>query len=396
MAATRRSRREVRALFILALCCGACGSDDGGNGTTVPDATPGGGSGSGGSGNGGTAGGSVGGEPSGGGVNANGDAGPETDAGPGPGPGEDGGPAPVLDASGPVADLGPVGPDPRLDTLIADAAAAVCGALFRCCDDGSVTTYFEPYLLNEALEDFHPRLPPGAPLTAEACPTLVAEMLTVVPLGRWVAAAEAGYVQLVPAAVDACLDALGTAACGDDVTSALLDSSCFWLNPPVGGSEQRTIFARTATEGACRSLNDGFGGVFFGTCDPELAFCCLPGPEGCGFPDGSGSEGVCQPAAAEGQACSQIPVQLCRTGLECGDDGICRQPVTTALAVGEPCVDDRFNLLGECIDSFCDLFGTSVCVARRAVGERCMGADECLSLACLDGICGDLRFCEGR
>lgn len=275
MSLSRRSRRKVSALVLFsvslhcALHCVACSGSDAEAGAAAPDAAAGGGP-TGGASGGDSSGGGARPEPGGnGGASALGDAGPGPipgdDAGPEPGPGDDAGPAPGPDAA-------PPGPDPRLATLIDEAAAAVCGALFRCCDDGSVNRYFEPYVYNEALEDFVPRLPPRAEVTAETCPALVAEMLTVVPLGRWVDAAERGLVELVPARVDACLDALGTAACGEGVTTALFDATCFWLNPPAGGDEQRTIFARTATEGgACLPLNDGFGGVFFGTCDPDLA-----------------------------------------------------------------------------------------------------------------------------
>lgn len=409
MSLSRRSRREVRAFVLFsvslhcALHCVACSGSDAETGAAAPDAAAGGWA-TGGASGGDSSGGGGRPEPGGrGGASAPGDAGPAPtpvdDGGPGPepDPGDDAGPTPGPDAAGPVPDAAAPGPDPRLATLIDEAAAAVCGALFRCCDDGSVNRYFEPYVYNEALEDFVPRLPPRAEVTAETCPGLVAEMLTVVPLGRWVDAAERGLVELVPARVDACLDALASAACGEGVSTALFDAACFWLNPPAGGDEQRTIFARTATEGAaCRPLNDGFGGVFFGTCDPELAFCCHGEPGACDFPDGPESEGICRPAGAIGDACSQLPVQLCRTGLECGDDGLCRAPVHTPLSVGDPCIDERFNLLGDCVDSYCDVFESSRCVPRRADGEACMGPDECLSFACLEGVCADPQFCQGR
>jgi hypothetical protein len=297
---------------------------------------------------------------------------------------------------GAVADAGPPVPDPTLETLLPDAATAICGALFRCCDGDSLARYFEPYARNEALLDFAPRLPPVASVTAETCPGLVAEMLTIVPLGTWRDAAADGLVRVVPAAVAACLASLETATCGDAVTAALFDATCFWLNPPLGGEEQRRIFERTASAGAaCRPLNDGFGGVFFGTCDPHSAFCCHGEAGACDFPDGPAAEGVCQPASAEGEACSQLPVQLCRTGLECGDDGRCQAPDHTPLQPGEACIDDRFNLLGDCVDSFCDVFGTSRCTPRRADGEACAGPDECLSGACRDDVCGPPDFCDG-
>jgi hypothetical protein len=409
MLTTRQRGLRLLSSLALALQGVACtgddgdaqpqGSADGSVGGVAAGGEPAGGGTGDGTG-GGPGGGSGGGRPDNGdpgGAPAPIDASPgvATDAGASPDLGPDADPATGRDASLPDPDLGTPGPDPRLATLIPDAAAAVCGALFRCCDTESVVRYFEPYTLNDALAEFAPRLPPLAELSAEACPAVVADMLTVMPFGGWVEAALAGYVRLVPQAFDACLEALETAACGDDVTAALFDSTCFWIAPPSGGEEQRTLFARTGVEGTpCRSLNDGFGGVFFGTCDPDVAFCCYGEAGACDFPEGASSEGTCRTAGAEGDACNQFPLQLCRTGLDCAEDGVCRAPAQAPLAAGDPCIDERFNLLGECVDAYCDVFDTSRCVPRRADGEACRGADECLSRACLEGACGDPRFCE--
>jgi hypothetical protein len=301
------------------------------------------------------------------------------------------------DAAESPPDAAPAGPDPRAATLIAEASQAICGALFRCCDAPSLEDYFAPYAANERLADFVARLPPAAAVDAATCPALVAEMLTVVPLGAWIDAVVQGKAAIVGAQADACLAALNDAACGEPVAAALFDSTCFWLNPPLGGPLQRSVFDRAQRTGdACIPLADGFGGLFYGTCNPNTDFCCFGEPESCGFPDDPTTLGTCTPAGDVGAACSQVPVRLCRTGLECGDDNVCHAPAEAPLSVGEPCVDASFTLLGLCVDSYCDFFESRTCLARKADGEDCTGPEECTALSCVDGRCAPTTFCTGR
>jgi len=300
------------------------------------------------------------------------------------------------DAASAMPDAESAAPDPRADTLIAEAAEAICGALLRCCDASDLITYFRAYGANERLSDFVGRLPPEAEIDAATCPALVGEMLAVVPLGSWVDAVVQGRARIVAERVDACLRVLDEAACGAPTLSALFDSTCFWLNPPVGGDEQRTIFARDQQSGdTCQGISDGFGGLFYGTCNPHTDYCCFGTADDCGFPDGADALGTCAPAGDLGAACSQVPVRLCRTGLDCGDDNLCHAPADAPLGIGDPCVDASFNLLGLCMDAYCDFFESRTCLPRKADGEACGGPEECVGLSCVEGVCGPTFLCNG-
>jgi hypothetical protein len=300
------------------------------------------------------------------------------------------------DAGAPLEDAGPPPPDPRADTLIGEAAAAICDALFRCCESTSLNAYFDAYAHNERLAEFADRLPPQATPTPESCPGLVEGMLTVVPLGAWTDAVRAGRARIVPERADACVAALRGAACGGALAAALYDPTCFWLGAPVGGDQQRTVFERFQSTGdTCAPLTDGFGGLFYGTCNPNTDYCCFGEGDDCGFPEEAGGVGLCRPAGDVGDDCSQVPVHLCRTGLDCGDDNRCHAPATTPLAAGDPCVDASFNLLGLCVDTYCDFFESRTCLPRKSDGEPCSGPEECVALSCVDGLCAPSTFCVG-
>lgn len=282
------------------------------------------------------------------------------------------------------------------------AAAAICGALFRCCDDDLVT-YFGPYRENDRLAAFKDQLPPAAALDEAGCRAVLAPMLDIAPFGDWVHAANAGTVVYDPAAFEACITALDHATCGESARKALWDSECLGYAAPAGGAEQRSMFHRTGGVGAaCSPIRDGIGSVFYGTCDPKLAYCCYSDPArpGCQFPfDGGGAvrPGQCAAVAAIGAQCTtSAPIQLCATGNDCDDDtGTCVAPLQGNLAIGATCVGNSYNLLGVCQDSFCDLFGSKRCEPLRNDGTTCTTGDECRSGSC-QTVCTPLQLCTNQ
>ena len=299
------------------------------------------------------------------------------------------------------------GDGPAAAAVVDAAAVALCGALYRCCpSDEELARFFAPVATSDpdgVFADVIPRVPPNAPLSADECPSLVAAVHRTKGIGPFAAAAAAGEVDYDAAAAQSCLTRLDDATCGDDVTAALFDGTCFGLSAPLGGDQQRSMFTRTATDGTCHPLADGFGGILFGTCDPTTSFCCIDDGSGaCGF-GGTDDVGTCAPAAQEGEACSAFaPVLVCATGLECipeagpgGSDG-CVAPSLTTLADGDVCYDESvYRLLGDCVGGWCDATGTNRCEPRRVDGAECQTADQCVSLGCVDGICGVDDFCAG-
>ena len=241
-------------------------------------------------------------------------------------------------------------------------------------------------------------LPPLAAVDETTCPDIVSEALTRTWLGSWLAANEAGLVGYDGAAAAECVTQLETAECGDALRTALTDNSCFASTPPSGGVERRAMFSRTETEGACQPVLDGFGGLYYGTCDPSVSFCCIEEEGGCSPFPAADSEGQCTPASQAGEACGTgSTIQLCASGLECIDE-VCVPEATQPLALGETCYDpDAYRLLGECADSWCDLFGTGVCEPQKAEGEDCWLAEECASDHCDSATmtCTVSQVCEG-
>ena len=286
-----------------------------------------------------------------------------------------------------------------------DAAAALCGALFRCCDTASVTEYFTGLATDERLAPFAAKLPPKSTVkTEEACKELLTEIIPVGSFGGWLDAAVAGKVTFVPKAVASCVATLDSAACGAPVRSALLDSTCFAWGAPSGGDEQRSMFVRTATTGLeCTPIEDGFGAAFYGTCDPKVTFCCYKDPTKpgiCGFPfgeNGTPRSGTCKATSPIGAACDAFKdVQLCKTGDTCdATTGKCIVPTNETLAKGQTCIDSAYNLLGSCKDSFCDVFDTKKCESLKTMGAKCLGSEECDSGNCNAGGCAPMTFCKG-
>ena len=195
--------------------------------------------------------------------------------------------------------------------------------------------------------------------------------------------------------------ALDDATCGAEARATLFDSTCFGVQAPAGGDQQRRIFRRSGAPGdACAPIRDGVGATFYGTCDPVAAFCCYEDPSapelGCTFPftaDGEPRQGTCQATADVGAPCAfATPLQFCATGNICNDSGTCIAEPNEILETGELCVES-FVILGQCTGGYCDLFGTGNCEALRANGEACLGPEECVNGACVDGTCGDNTFC---
>lgn len=278
------------------------------------------------------------------------------------------------------------------ERLIPLAAAKVCAALDGCCDATAQERFFAPWVVLESFDDLDPRLPPAAAVSAEECPALVEELLLRRPFGAWLTAVDRGLVQLELDGARACLTALD-ASCGPELAAALEDPTCFALGPPGGGPEQRRMFARKNASGPCTSLDDGVGGVLYGTCDPTVSFCCF-GEGECGFPD-EGEDGACVPVSATESACSMMPLQLCATGESCGVDDLCHAEGTAALDLGEPCIDDDFMLLGTCTDGYCNIGGTDACAPRVGPGEACAEHAACTTGLCGEGVCVEDGFCRG-
>ncbi len=278
------------------------------------------------------------------------------------------------------------------DNLIPRAAAAVCGVLDRCCDPDAHERYFAPWVALESFDDLDARMPPAAALTLDACPALVEELLLRRPFGAWLAAVDRGQVQLDVDGASACLTALD-APCGAELAGALEDATCFALGPPGGGAEQRRMFVRKSVSGPCTTLDDGVGGVLYGTCDPSAAFCCVGDGE-CAFP-AVGDQGTCVPVSPPDSACSMMPLQLCATGASCGFDDRCHAEGTGPLPLDASCIDEHFILLGTCTDGYCDIGGLGVCTARVGVGEACAEHAACTTGLCDEGVCVEDGFCRG-
>lgn len=282
----------------------------------------------------------------------------------------------------------------RLDTLIGGVAEALCGALYRCCDAPSRAAFLAPLRSSDRLASLRDRIPADGALDRAACPALLADAWRITPLGDWVRAAQAGRVTFVPEEADRCLTRLREATCGAPVRAALTDSTCFAFAAPAGGAEQRRMFARTAVDGAaCVGLADGVGGAFYGTCDPTRAFCCAADGMGRCALVGSGV-GTCRPVSRDGEACGVTPeLRVCATGSIC-DAARCAVESTAPLAAGARCAMN-FRLLGECVDSYCDLGGSDRCEALAADGTTCTLPTACRSGRCVMGRCAADTFCAG-
>jgi hypothetical protein len=298
--------------------------------------------------------------------------------------------------------------------LQAQVARATCDALLRCCTtQEDLVTYFRFISSSERmgrLASLIPRVPPNATVTAANCESLMTDVFAAVAVGPWTSAIDAGFLGFNSSASRTCLNNLSTATCGQKVRDALFDSKCFGLAPPQGGAEQRTFVVRSSGAVSCGPVTDGFGALFYGTCDPQVAFCCFPDARldgGCGLPT---SIGTCEPVAPIGATTcrdSPPPFKLCASGVECTTTG-CKR-TDAMLTQGALCFDRQTtSILGDCVSSWCDVLGSGKCEPFKAAGSSCSGGEECETRACLvpraadggitDGgaVCGVNRLCVGN
>lgn len=298
-----------------------------------------------------------------------------------------------------------------LDSFESDVATAKCAALFRCCDEESREEFFSQYQCFPGLscpyEDQQDMIPPA---DMAAC-VAVMEALDEVTFGTWLTETRAGRIDFDAASHQSCLDTLATATCGEALTEALYDPRCF---ARIGGTTvgetyevERASFDRTAGVGeSCVTLFEDP----YGSCDPDVAFCCVGDSDNCSTGGEGGEAGTCVAVSSNGESCSQFPDQHCEPGLRCppaagiGEPSACEEPAAPmALDEGDTCLSDSFESLGECTDSYCDT-ETRQCEPTLSNGEMCDFDDQCASGNCevtsgggpfVTRECADPSFCIG-
>ena len=252
-----------------------------------------------------------------------------------------------------------------LNDLIPEVAAAMCQGLFGCCDMTDHESFLLSFQNTPRYEEVVDQLPPTVAFDENSCPSMIETILTAAPFGRWIEQVNEQRVSYDGDAAQSCLDTLNNAQCGDEFITALYDGTCLSPFPPFGGEDQRKMFSRTDTAGeSCVALTDGQGGVIFGTCDPNTAFCCVRRDDNtCKIPE-QDEVGECVAVSDLGEPCSILPsAQVCATGKECGfESGVC-EPATEYIDVqlGEECAED-YSFFGVCQDSYCDITGTGTCL----------------------------------
>ena len=284
-----------------------------------------------------------------------------------------------------------------LNNLIPEVAAAMCQGFFSCCDTQDAEQFFLTFQNNPRYEQVVSQLPPNVPFTTESCSGILELALNTAPFGRWAEQVNAGRVNYNGLVAETCLEELQQATCGDSFLTALYDSTCFSFAAPNGGEEQRKMFSRIGAPGSeCMALNDGQGGVVYGTCDPSQAFCCVRREDGtCKVPEQT-ETGECVAVSPVGEACTILPsVQICATGNECGyESGVCEPPVEYInVQEGEVCTES-FTIFGICENSYCDVTGTGNCMPFKDDGESCLFQEECASGACVNQVCGPDTYCR--
>lgn len=303
-----------------------------------------------------------------------------------------------------LADAG-VGPV-TLANVVERSAHAICGALFRCCTDESLAEYFDDYRVDSnqtssPLYPFQSRLPPNATLDEPGCITLMQEMLSVVWLGQWVQHANTGMVTFVPAAAEQCLDTMNNSACGAPLRQALVDDRCLGrIRYSTGPDGQRKMFSLTGgPEESCKPVADGLDSLQYGTCNPAVAFCCVPDPainNGCKPFPLPADQGTCKPVAAGEAPCSIDPLLVCVTGYHCHTfDEVCVADPSTPLVNGDTCWQNGVEP-GICVEGYCDYLGDGQCHAPKETGASCQGDFECASDKCRSRVCVENAQCVGR
>ena len=287
----------------------------------------------------------------------------------------------------------------KYNTIRMQMAKGICTQILNCCDATSQEQYFANYANHTALSEYQSLLPPQATLSEEECPQLIAEMMDKTWLGSWNEVLTKGEVVFEESAFASCLNELETASCGEELTEALFDGTCFGFRAPEGGEKQRSYLSRTHTSGmSCQPIADGLGGLYYGSCDPTESFCCIASENGCDpFPTLS-DVGTCQSSSKEGESCSiEEPIQLCSTGFDCDyTSNTCIRPNTQLLQQGDVCYHpSTYEVLGDCENSWCDLFGSSQCEPLKTEGEECIFPESCASQYCDHdtSTCSANQFC---
>ena len=264
------------------------------------------------------------------------------------------------------------------EDLSSRVAAEVCSRLEDCCAEEDYEWFMGAYTADERNEDLVAKLGEDPVWNQETCASFLAPALENTWIGSWTTALDEGLVEYRQEEVAQCIENLREAECGASLRETLLDSQCFGYYPPSGGENQRTIFQRSAEAGeVCTPIADGFGGLYYGSCNPESAFCCVETEYGCDpFPTEE-ERGSCITASQIGEECNSMPLQLCVTGAECVE-GTCTTLSYEELDVGASCCNSQtYELLGYCKDSWCDMFGSEACEPMREAGESCAADWEC-------------------
>ena len=269
------------------------------------------------------------------------------------------------------------------DGLVSRVASEMCERLDDCCVSEDYEWFFGPYITDERNADLVAELDQSSQWDRESCVSFLKPAMENTWLGAWLLAVEEGLVEFSEESAGTCIAAIRTAECGESIRTALTDSACFGYAAPSGGEHQRSSFVRSSNTGdACSPIADGFGGLYYGSCDPSESFCCVDTEYGCDPFPGTTERGECTKAGQVGEACNSFPLQLCVTGAECIENE-CVVVSIDALEVGEPCYDSqKFELLGYCSDSWCDVTGSAACEPMHELGQDCASDWECESGWC--------------
>lgn len=276
-------------------------------------------------------------------------------------------------------------PDRSAQIAAFDAALAkaTCTRLSACCDASEYEAFFAVY--GDKPYDLK------APPPASECEATLAAQLGIVHQ-KWAGAISRGNMEMTATEAQKCLDLVGNAACGVELTKALYASGCYALR-------RNPVFRKTGKPGsACKAdLGDG---TYNGECDPDLGYC--------------GADGQCKAWSKPGEDCTAFkPWRFCAPSSDClggrpptkpGEaavPGKCSKPAVVK-GLGESCDTLADGTPVVCTDeTWCDLFGTKKCEAKKADGAACAFDSECASghpYSCSpygNGTCGQTSHCDG-